>query len=402
MKKGLCFILMLFIAAAAFSVDFGLVLGAESEYADNFNPEGFSFTGNLSPWFSAVPSEKINFHASGKLSFEYDENGEPPESYFFEMERTELIIHPVSAAYLSFGRRHFEDAAGLVASGLFDGAEGSVKLGMSRLSLGAFYTGLLYKETAKIIMTAGDFERYQKPLDAPNLEGYFASRRILLALTGEFPDLTSRISLTVQGLAQFDLNDAPVLLNTQYLGLRFAAEPVDFLHVHAGGVGELAQEAEELQGSAAVFAGADWEVSGALVDLLSAEFLWTGGRADNNVCAFAPVSGRNAGRVFDAGLGALMSAGLSYRIRPTDSFSLEAGGAYFIRTDLETLGDGDLDEESKSRLLGGELYGSLVWGPDPALRLNAGGGAFFPGWGGAFQEGAAVRWKVNFGVIVSL
>jgi hypothetical protein len=97
-----------------------------------------------------------------------------------------------------------------------------------------------------------------------------------------------------------------------------------------------------------------------------------------------------------------MSAGLSYRARPLAGLSAGAGAGYFIRTDLETLGDDDVDGDSDSRLLGGEVYGSLVFAPDPAFRLNLEGGAFFPGWGGAFREDAPVRWKVNLGMILSL
>jgi hypothetical protein len=97
-----------------------------------------------------------------------------------------------------------------------------------------------------------------------------------------------------------------------------------------------------------------------------------------------------------------MGAGLSYQARPLGALSVGAGAGYFIRTDLETLGDGDLDGASESRLLGGEVYGTLVWAPDPALRLSFGGGAFFPGLGRAFREGAPVRWNVNAGLTVSL
>jgi hypothetical protein len=137
-------------------------------------------------------------------------------------------------------------------------------------------------------------------------------------------------------------------------------------------------------------------------DLLSAEALWTSGRSGEKILAFTPVSGKNAGRVFDWGISALARAGLSYRARPAASFSLEAWAAYFIRTDLETQRDEDLDNASRSRLLGGEVYGSLVWAPDPALRFSGGGGAFFPGWGAAYREGTAIKWKANLGFIVAL
>jgi hypothetical protein len=346
--------------------------------------------------------ETAGLYASGKMTVLYEEKGERPRSYFFEPERTELSLRPFSGLYLNFGRRRFGDPAGIIASGLFDGLNGAVNLGICRLSLDAYYTGLLYKETAKILMTGSDINRYGKPLDAPGLSGYFASRRALLALTGDFPGLTCRTSLAVQMLAQIDANDGEDTLHSQYLELRFAAEPLNPLHINLGGAAELAEGRDGTWGGLAAFAGAEWELPGALPDLLSGELLWTGGRANENLRAFTPVSGKSAGQVFDGGTGALLKAALSYRTRPLGSFSLEADAGYFIRTDLETLRDGDLDGASRSRLLGGEVYGALIWGPDPAFRFSAGGGAFFPGWGGAYRKGAPVKWKVNAGLIISL
>jgi hypothetical protein len=397
-KQALCVIVMMGIAAAVFGADFGLTLGTEGAYAGNVNPEGFSVTATAVPWFSSVLTEKIDLYVSGIMTLDYEEErGTEP---YFEMGRTELKLRPAPAVYLTLGRQRFGDPAGLIASGLFDGAGGGINLGTGRLSLGAFYTGLLCKETARIILTPGDLERYQRPLDAGGLEGYFASRRILLAVTGEFPDLTSRTGLAAQALAQFDANGDAENLNTQYLELRFTVEPADVLHMNLGGLGELAQGSGESWGSAAFFGGADWEVSGPLPDLLSAELLWTGGRISGKFRAFTPVSGTNGGRVFDGGTGALMRAGLSYRARPLAGFSFETGAAYFIRTDVETLGDGALDGDSDSRLLGGEVYGSAVWSPDSVFRFSAGIGTFFPG--GAYREDAPARWNINFGVIVSL
>jgi hypothetical protein len=198
------------------------------------------------------------------------------------------------------------------------------------------------------------------------------------------------------------VNDTANRLNTYYLEGRFTAELLEPLHFEVGVLGELLQGEDEVQGSAAVSGGADWEVPGELADLLSVRFLWTSGRSGEGVSAFIPVGGVSGGTIFYPGLRALMSAGLSYRARPLAALSAVAGAAYFIRTDLETLGDAELDGDSDSRLLGGEVYGSLVWAPDPAFRLNAGGGAFFPSWGGAFRGDAPVRWKVSFGLIVSL
>jgi hypothetical protein len=179
-------------------------------------------------------------------------------------------------------------------------------------------------------------------------------------------------------------------------------EPADPLHISVGGIGELFQGPEETAGSAAAFWGADWELPGALPDLLGAEVLWTSGKASGGMRAFTPVSGVNAGRIFEGGLGALLRAGLTYRVRPNPELSLEGGGACFIRTDRETLADADINAESESRIVGEEVYGSLIWAPDSAFRFNAGGGVFFPGRGGAFREDAPLRWKTNAGLLVSL
>jgi hypothetical protein len=398
MKKTISIILM-FVTAAAFAADFGLVLGADGEYTGAINPEGFSLGSYAAPWVSVVLNEKIDFYASGKASYDYAEEGEPPGDFFFELERTELNWRPASSLFLTLGRQRFRDSLGIAVSGLFDGAGGGVDLGAGRLSLGAFYTGLVYKESAKIIMTPGDLEDYGT---GTGPAGYFASRRVLLALTGEFPGLTPRTALTVQGLAQFDVNARSDTLNTYYLETRFTAEPLEPLHFEAGVLGELLQGADEIQGSAAGTLGVDWELPGALSDLLSAKFLWTSGRNSDKAGAFVPVGGVSAGVIFDPGFRALASAGLSYRVRPLAVFFAEAGAAYFIRTDLESLRDTEMDGDSDSRLLGGEVYGSLVWAPDPALRFNMGGGAFFPGWGGALLAGAPVRWKLNLGLIMSL
>jgi hypothetical protein len=402
MKQGISGIILLFFSITVFAADFGVVLGAEGEYRGGINPEGFSAGPYAAPWVSAVLNEKLDFHVSGKLAYNYTENQGLPGNFFFEPELTELNWRPAPLLTVTLGRRRFRDALGLAASGLFDGAGGSVNLGTGRLSLEVFYTGLLYKESAKILMTSADLETYKNPPAAGGLSGYFASRRTLLALTGEFPGLTPRTGLTVQALTQFDVNPTPDKLHTYYMEARFTAEPLEPLHLDAGVLGELLRDTEGLRGSAGVTAGADWEVPGVLSDLLSAKFLLTSGKTGGKVRAFIPVGGVSAGTIFDPGMGALMSTGLSYQARPLAVLSAGAGAAYFIRTDLETLGDPDLDGTSDSRLLGGEVYGSLVWAPDSALRLTLTGGAFFPRRGGAFRTGAAVRRKLNIGLLVSL
>jgi hypothetical protein len=395
--------LMLALAGAVFSVDFGLILNTAGEYTPDTDGQGFTFSEGIGPWFSMALGGKTNLYFSGKVTLEYGVQEAWIWPLLVELERTELNFRPVQTVYFSLGRQWFGDTGGMIVSGFFDGFSGAFGLGIARFSLGAFYTGFLYKKTAEIQMTTGDLERYYAPLDYGDLASYFSSRRVLASIVGDFPDLTSRFSFSVSALAQFDLNsyEGESALHSQYLETRFYIEAIDFLRFTITGIGGLT----EIEGTnpAANFAAAlqaDWEVPGRLPDMFTAELRWGSGAVDDNIGPFKPVSGISQGSVFTPTLPGIMNARVSYTARPHRTFSLSAVTVFFGRTDLETFTDVELDGASKNRFLGWELYGQLIWAPQSALRFSAGGGAFFPG--GAFVEGAGIRWKVNAGLIVSL
>jgi hypothetical protein len=143
-------------------------------------------------------------------------------------------------------------------------------------------------------------------------------------------------------------------------------------------------------------AAADWEVPGALRDMLQGEIRWSNGVV-NNRPAFTPVSGIVQGQVFRPALSSLMTIKGKYITRFHENFSASAEVNYFIRT-----GEAAQAGASLSRLLGGELYGSLAWAPVSDLRATLGGGFFFPGPGTVFTSNASLRWKISVGLLVSL
>jgi hypothetical protein len=286
---------------------------------------------------------------------------------------------------------------------LFDGLSGSLGFGWGRLSVGAYYTGLLYKEQAEILLTSGDVNNYQLDLDYGNADSYFASRRILTAVTAEFPDLSERGSLTLNVLAQTDVNGRADALHSQYLVGRYSFRLIEALSLNVSGAAALVEETDTRAALAAA-GGADWEVPGAMQDMASVELRWAGGAVNDKLGAFLPLNSTPQGFVFNPAFSGLLIARGSYKIRPLGTLSAEAGLSYFMRTDLETVADKYLDPASKSRSLGTELSLSAVWAPDSALAFNAGLGAFFPGRsdaGGAFQTDAPVRIKVTMGAFVS-
>jgi hypothetical protein len=394
-------ILILLVGVSAGAADFGLVLNTAGEYASDTGGEGFGFAGSFTPWFSTVMGGKTGLYLSGKVTLGYErENSAWMDPVLVELERTELNFSPVQAVYLVLGRQRYQDSGAMILSGLFDGIHGSFGLGRARLSLGAFYTGFLYKNTAEILMTREDLEKRQKPLDYGDLSSYFASRRVLVPLDLEFADLATRLSLALTLLGQIDVNDGPAL-HSQYLEARFGVEALDTLRFTLTGIGgiEEPEDADPRINFAAALA-ADWDVPGALEDMLSAEVRWGSGAVNDRIGPFLPVSGIAQGLVFTPNLPGLMNARAAYAARLGRPISLAAEAVSFWRTDVETFSDPELEAGSKDRYLGTELHGSLVWALRSALRLTAGGGIFIPG--GAFVEDAGIRWKINAGIILSL
>jgi hypothetical protein len=400
-KRYVLLITIVFASAAfGFASDFGLVLASEGEYVSDADGKGPGFTGSLTPWLSAAFGETLSLYLSGKLSFQrqYETKAAPP---LVELERTELSFRPLPEVYLSLGRQFYRDGAGMIASGLFDGLAGAFSFGWGRVSVGGFYTGFLYKETAGIIMTGEDRARYDMDMDYAGMDTYFASRRVIVPIGVEFPDLVSRLSLSLTGIAQIDLNKESSALHTQYAEAQLGIEVLDSLRLSLTGIGEriAPKEADALGGFAAAFA-LDWDMPGNLTDMLSFELRWGSGVSGERAGAFLPVSGIAQGVLFSETLSGIMNARALYSLRPHESFSLSLGTVLFWRTDLETFKASGLNGASKDRFLGAELYGALIWSVDSALRLTAGGGAFFPG--GAFTEEADPEWEVRAGVVLSL
>jgi hypothetical protein len=396
-KKALLFIIFVAgIAAVAVAVDFGLIMDLEPEYVSDVDGETFTYTGNYLPWVSASVNEKTSFYTSARFASKSTyKDSQWVRDFSFELDRMEMNIRPTETAYLTFGRQRYRDNAGMVAAGSFDGFHGTFGLGRARIMGGVFFTGLLYKKTTEILLTGRDRENYQ------DSDVYFASHRMFMTAGGELPDLTSRMSLAVSVLAQFDLNEfGNAALHSQYLEARYGLEATNTLRFTLTGIGGLMESGGKTKGNLAAALAADWEIPGSLADMLSGELRWGSGAVNKAIGPFLPVTGIAQGLVFTPTLSGLMDGRISYSARPYNALSFSASATVFFRTDLETLVDPELDSLSKNRFLGGEFYGQCVWAPQSPLRMTLGGGVFLPL--GAFIKNADPRWKISAGLIFSL
>jgi hypothetical protein len=400
-RKTVFRLMALLHAAAAFGQDYGLTLrslpvlsGGDAPYGD------LEYTGTAVPWFAAPLGDRGDLYLSGGISAEYlAEEWKPvPELY-----RSSIEYRFDSGPRLQAGRLSRREPLGLVMGGLFDGFALDLDIGKTKASAGAFYTGLLYKKTASIVMSPGDYAVYDEQ------DRCFASRRLVFTLDWEIPALFhggGKLDLGIIG--QFDLNkrdpqiDGDTKIHSQYALAGFTLPFLDYFNAELGTL--LGVVEEESPGAGFCFAlsgGLAWLPPGGVNDRLSLNMFFSSGAWNSRLRAFLPINTITRGKVLRPKISGLALAEGEYIARLRDSLSAEVSAAYFFRTDTHSYRDPDIDEASLSPLLGGEVSGGLTWAPVSDVSFTLGGGAFFPQSGRAFAAGAPARWRVSLETILS-
>jgi hypothetical protein len=391
----------LLCAGTAFPQDYGLTLRSLPVLSSGDKPYGnVEFTGTAIPWFAAPLGEWGDLYLSGGISAEYsDEEWKPvPEVYRFE-----ITCRFSSGLRLEAGRLPYREPLNLVMNGLFDGLALSYDLGKTRLSAGAFYTGLLYKKTAYITMSSGDYTDYY------DREVYFASRRLVFQAGWEIPDIAGgegRLDLGLIG--QFDLNKPQDTIggngkiHSQYALAKLTLPFLNYFNAELGTLAGMAEENERDPGFCFAFSGGlAWLPPGGAHDRLFLNAALSSGAWNKRVRAFLPVTTIARGKALRSKLSGLALAEAGYTVRLHETLSADVDAAYFFRTDARTYNDPELDGTSRSPLLGGEVSASLTWAPVSDISLNLGGGVFFPRMGKSFRADAPARWRLSLETILS-
>jgi hypothetical protein len=396
----LCFLFCAALPARA--LDFGLAL---TQNLTSSTSTALFYRPVLNPWVSGPLGGRFSLSLSARVSFACsteDATSSDKASPIPELDRAELTWLVSPDLSLTLGRQRFQDAAGLAASGPVDGLNGSFSVKGNRFSAGLYYTGLLYRGTADILMTSRDRRAYAQ---SPTLDdSYFASRRLLVSCDWENPGLSPRSSLALGFLSQLDLNEGEDRFHSQYLLARYrlklpaGVEPDMAL---ALGVGE------GPDGLGVFFAGVlggSWSLPGALDDRLSLRGLYSSPALGERLLAFVPLNALPQGQVFSPAIAGLALVKLAYTLRPRADLSLGLECSCFIRTDTVSFQDDREPDKLRGEgyMLGSEFYGTVQWTPLPDLALSVGGGAFVPRLGDAFEPEAGPRWKAALGLILSL
>jgi hypothetical protein len=387
LMKRLLPLVLLCVCLPVYAADLGLVLHETLEI-----PNGdFSNRQTFTPWVSALFGSGVSLYLSGNLTLQHD--SDTGFRFIPEPGYCAFGFDSGKGFTLDAGRLRYSDPLGYVASGLFDGLNMTLHTRLVQVSLGGFYTGLLYKESADVVMSADDL------LEFVDEDVWFAPRRTLLAAQGTL-GIGGSGSLTLGGLAQFDLRDGG-RLHSQYILGKAAASPLRGIDAEAGGVFGFV----EPEGQAVSYCGA-FSVNAGLAlptpwnDRLAVGLWWFSGAVNEEIGPFLPLTALSPGTVFSPRQSALMLPRLVYTGRLHRALSLEVRALYFMRTDTETLRDGEMEFISDSYMLGGEFYAMLVWVPFSDVSFSLGGGVFLPGLGDALHADET-RFHAAAGLIFS-
>jgi hypothetical protein len=400
---ALCLAAFLTVPHSAAAVDFGLLLDqtVTMDSSDSGGTSGASYTGNFVPWFSGMFSESGDMYLSASAGIQV-ENDEL--SVVSDLLRSELILRSDRGTELRIGRMPYMDPLGFIANGLFDGLRISQAIGLSSLSVGAWYTGLQYKKRANITVSPLDAVNYYTTFDGKNWNTYFAPRRMLTSVSWEHLAIAEQVRLRLAALGQFDLNDEDDQYHSEYLIGKVTVPYRSLLVFDAGGVMELLQTPDSAKLGLAAELGLAWMPPGGLSDRLSFMARIASGRQeDSPLGAFLPLTTVTQGKVLQAKLSGLGHFRLDYVTRLHNTVSLDVGTSYFIKSTKLGYAAWPVSPDSNpdNYALGAEFSATFIWNPVSDIRMNSGLSVFVPQLGDVSPEERA-RWQFELFLIMAL
>jgi len=407
-------ITLFLLPVSIFAFDFGLITNQYAGFGNMAGEEDYlKYQADFLPRLSFLIGDTGEFYLSGGMSLGYEKGEEKGVFYVPELLRTEISLRFGNSG-IRAGRMNYNDPLSFVVNGLFDGARFSHYSKAGVFSIGAWYTGLIYKKSANIFMTKKEQEAYNADLEYKADEfskTYFAPRRLLASLDWEHPSIAEAFSLKAAITGQIDLSneEEDKKYHSQYFILK-AGIPVKSFLFEIGGSLETAQTPDDEAKNSIAFAwdlGLFWTLPTSFTSRLSLTGSFAGGAVeDSKISAFVPVTTKFYGSVLQAKLSGLTVLDLNYTARISRKFGTSFSFLYFICNDLGTYSGypvrskDDEGKENENYSLGAELFAKLTWSPVSDLQLNLGGGAFIPAMGNVSDD--MYQWRLELTAILAL
>jgi len=392
-----------------YAVDFGVVFTQNADInAPDFKLEDADndISGILSPRLSALLGETGDLYLSAAVNYQIDPGTKMSEvtgesfSIIPELTRTDFAFSAGNAD-IKIGRMFYSDPLGIIANNLFDGARVSFITSGGNIHVGGWYTGLLYKKRAAITMTGNELKSSYIKVDNNDFANtYFAPARVLGALEYDHPSLAGFIGLNVSLIAQYDMSDDQ--LHSQYFTAVLSV-PGQSCIFDVGGCFELIEYNDEMTPAFAADVGLTFVLPTALEKHIKLSGRYASGVSDDKSWgAFLPLTTVNQGEIPEAKFSGLSLLSLDFIGRMAKSLSANMAFTYFIRNDLGTYRYYPISAgSSEGYLLGGELFGRLIWNISTGVRLNLGTGVFLPSLGDANPDGYML-WRTEFNLVISI
>jgi len=388
MKRIVLPALSLFITASLGALDYGMLLTQQLEATDarvstpSLSDDVNSYTVGVEPRFSMIFGDSADLYISARMTI----NTSREPLFIPELMRSEYSLRH-NKLMISLGRMPYTAPFEYVVNGLFDGVKASFYYPFGTLYCGLWYTGLLYKNEANIVITDDDKHAYLEPVDYGRFdETYFASRRLVGALGWEHPSVAGIFSAKTAFIFQIDLNGADensgAPLNSQYIMARFSL-PYRNLSFQLGGILQTAETEGETSAGFTCDMGLSCYLPVGVTSLLSLTGHFSLDNGKSAVPNLIPINSKSFGRITDISPSGISAFTLDYSVRISAVFSAMAGILGYIQNDLP--------EQSGRK--GCEIYAQMTWAPLSDIMVNLGGG---------YDISSDPKWKINVLMTLSI
>lgn len=374
MKRAiLLFLIAGGIAAQTAALEFGINL------SDTTGLNGTNKTLNLSQtntaeFFFAIPTGSFSsVYLSGEARFSALFPLKPkgkavliPLAQAFRLKRTDwsgtAALNGIGLQW-AVGRTSFNEYSTKILNGLFDGGKINVIVNHTDITFAAGYTGLTYKNDAKIRIDQDDTE--QLALKTKLL----APQRMFLSLSSSFNELIPSHTFGIDVLAQFDLLKQKTATHTQYL--------IPYIHGKIGrnvswkywGAVQFGQDPQFFyslaSGLSMKYFNPDW-----LYFTVNGKLDWAAGDYDGTgaMRTFIPVTDLKHTTVADFKYRNILTAGLTASVRPVQG----------LFTELSYLMISIPNTQKQPVYTGSELSGKITYSFYNDADISCTGGIFIP------------------------
>jgi hypothetical protein len=407
------------------SLDFGIVfnqyvsgyfLPIEDDPVNNIKNEfdrSFEYRADVIPRVSFLLGDIGMFFMS--LGFTMGYNG----TYYDipELLRTDVMLR-FGEFGIRGGRFHYSDPMNFVVNSLLDGFQVTHNSPMGRFGLGAWFTGILYKKNAQIMITDREQDIYDAPIDRKDYHNtYFAPQRYLVSLDWEHPSVGGFMQVNTAFSAQMDGVRVPGAsrFHSQYLTCKVSIPYDDLSFILGGTLGTFfflvegnnfgnIQLASNYPFALAGELGVYWTLPTSFDSTLSFTGNYATGNEGDFFSSYAPLTARFFGDIFQVKMSGFTIFKLNYSARFHHTFGANFSASYYIRNDVSIhpgnlVGDGDAGEGAEH--MGAEVMARFVFSPFSDLQFNLGMGSFFPAMGNNWP-GAKPIYRIDLTTIFGL